>query len=156
MPEKENVSRLRAADFARICGTNKRTLHHYDQIGLFAPALRGENGYRYYSQEQYDVFMVIAALKELGMPLLDIKAYLDRRDPERLSALLDQQEIVRQAQQKAAELLSAAQQQSREMRTTITDYCENMLRQTEEILARSAGEVKNVRGALRQKAKNGG
>ena len=47
MPEKENVSRLRAADFARICGTNKRTLHHYDQIGLFAPALRGENGYRY-------------------------------------------------------------------------------------------------------------
>ena len=71
MPEKENVSRLRAADFARICGTNKRTLHHYDQIGLFAPALRGENGYRYYSQEQYDVFMVIAALKELGMPLLD-------------------------------------------------------------------------------------
>ena len=92
MPEQENVSRLRAADFARICGTNKRTLHHYDQIGLFAPALRGENGYRYYSQEQYDVFMVIAALKELGMPLLDIKAYLDRRDPERLSALLDQQE----------------------------------------------------------------
>ena len=50
MPEKENVSRLRAADFARLCGTNKRTLHHYDQIGLFAPALRGENGYRYYSQ----------------------------------------------------------------------------------------------------------
>lgn len=90
--EKENASRLRAADFARICGTNKRTLHHYDQIGLFAPALRGENGYRYYSQEQYDVFMVISALKELGMPLLDIKAYLDRRDPERLSALLDQQE----------------------------------------------------------------
>ena len=39
--EKENASRLRAADFARICGTNKRTLHHYDQIGLFAPALRG-------------------------------------------------------------------------------------------------------------------
>ena len=76
--EKENASRLRAADFARICGTNKRTLHHYDQIGLFAPALRGENGYRYYSQEQYDVFMVISALKELGMPLLDIKAYLDR------------------------------------------------------------------------------
>ena len=92
MGEKENASRLRAADFAHICGTNKRTLHHYDQIGLFAPALRGENGYRYYSQEQYDVFMVIAALKELGMPLLDIKAYLDRRDPERLTALLDQQE----------------------------------------------------------------
>ena len=79
-----------------------------------------------------------------------------KKAEDRARALVDQQEIVRQAQQKAAEMLSAAQQQSREMRTTITDYCENMLRQTEEILARSAGEVKNVRGALRQKAKNGG
>ena len=79
-----------------------------------------------------------------------------KKAEDRARALVDQQEIVRQAQQKAAEMLSAAQQQSREMRTTITDYCENMLRQTEEILARSSAEVKNVRGALRQKAKNGG
>ena len=79
-----------------------------------------------------------------------------KKAEDRARALVDQQEIVRQAQQKAAEMLSAAQQQSREMRTTITDYCENMLSQTEEILARSAAEVKNVRGALRQKAKNGG
>lgn len=78
-----------------------------------------------------------------------------KKAEDRARALIDQQEIVRQAQQKAAEILSAAQQQSREMRTTITDYCENMLRQTEETLARSAAEVKNVRGALRQKAKNG-
>ena len=78
-----------------------------------------------------------------------------KKAEDRARIMVDQQEIVRQAQQKAAELLSAAQQQSREMRTTITDYCENMLRQTEESLARSAAEVKNVRGALRQKAKNG-
>ena len=78
-----------------------------------------------------------------------------KKAEDRARVMVDQQEIVRQAQQKAAELLSAAQQQSREMRTTITDYCENMLRQTEETLARSAAEVKNVRGALRQKAKNG-
>ena len=78
-----------------------------------------------------------------------------KKAEDRARALVDQQEIVRQAQQKAAEILSSAQQQSREMRTTITDNCENMLRQTEETLARSAAEVKNVRGALRQKAKNG-
>ena len=78
-----------------------------------------------------------------------------KKAEDRARALVDQQEIVRQAQQKAAEILSSAHQQSREMRTTITDYCENMLRQTEESLARSAAEVKNVRGALRQKAKNG-
>ena len=78
-----------------------------------------------------------------------------KKAEDRARILVDQHEIVRQAQQKAAELLSAAQQQSREMRTTITDYCENMLRQTEESLAHSAAEVKNVRSALRQKAKKG-
>jgi len=76
-----------------------------------------------------------------------------KKAEDRARALVDGQEIVRQAQQRAAEILASAQQQSREMRTTVTDYCENMLRQSEEILARSAGEVKNVRSALRQKSK---
>lgn len=79
--EKENASRLRAADFARICGTQQANPAPLRPDWPVCPRPSGENGYRYYSQEQYDVFMVIAALKELGMPLLDIKAYLDRRDP---------------------------------------------------------------------------
>ena len=37
---------------------------------------------------------------------------------ERARAMVDHEEIVRQAQQKAAENLTAAQQQAREMRTT--------------------------------------
>lgn len=77
-----------------------------------------------------------------------------KKAEDRARALVDQEEIVKIAQQRAAELLSAAQQQSREMRTTITDYCENMLRQTEETLVRGASEVKNVRQTLRQSAKN--
>ncbi|MDD2993770.1 MAG: ATPase [Pygmaiobacter sp.] len=76
-----------------------------------------------------------------------------KKAEERARAMVDHEEIVRQAQQKATEILTAAQQQAREMRTTITDYCENMLRQTEEVLAKGACEVKNVRGALRQKSK---
>ena len=76
-----------------------------------------------------------------------------KKAEERARAMVDHEEIVRQAQQKAAEILTAAQQQAREMRTTITDYCENMLRQTEEVLTKGACEVKNVSGALRQKSK---
>lgn len=78
-----------------------------------------------------------------------------KKAEDRARALVDQEELVKIAQQRAGELLSAAQQQSREMRTTITDYCENMLRQTEETLVRGAAEVKNVRQTLRQTAKNG-
>ncbi|MDD3429132.1 MAG: ATPase [Oscillospiraceae bacterium] len=77
-----------------------------------------------------------------------------KKAEDRARALINEQEIVKQAQQRAAEILNASQTSAREMRTTVTDYCENMLRQTEEQLARSAAEVKNVRSTLRQTAKN--
>lgn len=41
-----------AGQFARLHQLNKRTLHYYDDIGLFSPAYKGENGYRYYTYQQ--------------------------------------------------------------------------------------------------------
>jgi len=84
---------LNAADFARMCGTTKRTLIHYENIGLFLPAGRDQNGYRYYSEVQYDVFMVITWLKDLGMSLDEIAAYIRVRDPEHFKDLLLQQVV---------------------------------------------------------------
>ncbi|MCI6640516.1 MAG: ATPase [Pygmaiobacter massiliensis] len=77
-----------------------------------------------------------------------------KKAEDRARALVDQEEIVKVAQQRAAEMLASTQQQAREMRTTVTEYCENMLKQTEEALAKSAAEVKTVRQTLRQNAKN--
>lgn len=79
---------IQTAEFAKMCGTSKRTLIHYEEIGLFSPQRRESNGYRYYSEQQYEVFQVIDTLKSLGMPLRDIKAYLERRSPEELDTLL--------------------------------------------------------------------
>ena len=80
---------------------------------------------------------------------------LVRKAEERARILGGEQEIVKAAQQRAAEIVGGAQTQAREMRTTVTEYCENMLRVTEEQLARNAAEVKTVRANLRQTAKNG-
>ena len=77
-----------------------------------------------------------------------------KKAEDRARVLVGEEQIVRASQQRAAEILSSAQSQSREMRTTVTDYCENMLRITEEQLARNAAEVKTVRANLRQNAKN--
>lgn len=82
---------IRTGDFARLCGTNKRTLFHYDAIGLFSPALTDEKGYRYYSESQCDTFFTITCLKELGMPLQEIKRYIDGRGPKQLRRLLEEQ-----------------------------------------------------------------
>ena len=68
-------------EFAKICHVEKHVLFHYDEIGLFKPAVVKENGYRYYSYHQYDTFAVIRTLKRLGTSLRDIKIYLEQRDP---------------------------------------------------------------------------
>lgn len=80
----KNPQYLTTGEFARLCGVSKHTLFHYDELGVFSPAVKAENGYRYYSMAQIDVFFVISTLKELDIPLREIKAYLDRRSPEEL------------------------------------------------------------------------
>jgi DNA-binding transcriptional MerR regulator len=78
-------------EFAKIVGVTKYTLFHYDKLGIFSPQIKGENEYRYYSAFQVEPFFVISALKELGMPLKEIKAYLDIRNPKELISLLNNQ-----------------------------------------------------------------
>lgn len=38
-----------SGEFAKLTGVNKRTLHYYNEIGLFRPEIIGENGYHYYT-----------------------------------------------------------------------------------------------------------
>lgn len=83
---------INTSKFAKLCNTNKRTLIHYDEIGLFKPAYTDERGYRYYSENQCDVFFTITCLKDLGMPLKEIKAYVTHQNPTDLRLLLLEQE----------------------------------------------------------------
>ena len=79
---------LTTGEFARICGVNKQTLFHYDQIGILCPEIMGDNGYRYYSYLQLDTYNTIAMLKELDMPLSEIREFLNSRTPEAFLELL--------------------------------------------------------------------
>ena len=89
--QKFNDPCIKTGDFARLCGTNKRTLIHYDEIGLFKPAYTDDRGYRYYSESQFDVFFTINCLSKLGMPLREIGAFLNHRNPQALKKLLLEQ-----------------------------------------------------------------
>lgn len=90
--QKFNKPCIKTGDFAKLCNTNKRTLIHYDEIGLFSPAYTDEKGYRYYTESQCDVFFTITCLKDIGMPLKEIKTYIDRRNPAALKELLREQQ----------------------------------------------------------------
>lgn len=79
---------LRTAAFAALAGVNKKTLHYYDEIGLFRPAYVNEKGYRFYSPFQLDRLALIVTLKDLGVPLKVIGEYLNGGDLARVDQIL--------------------------------------------------------------------
>jgi vacuolar-type H+-ATPase subunit H len=79
-----------------------------------------------------------------------------KKAEERARILTSDAEIVKAAQQRAAEISSSTQAEMRALRQKVTDYCDNMLRNTEEVMAENAAQVKNVRANLRQNGKKNG
>ena len=80
---KKSFKSLTTAQFAKLHGVNKRTLHYYDDIGLFSPRAKGENGYRFYDAAQSLDFEYIRMLKELNMSIDEIAAYCKAPTPAR-------------------------------------------------------------------------
>lgn len=39
---RQNTVKMTTAQFAELHGVNRRTLHYYDDIGLFSPCQKGE------------------------------------------------------------------------------------------------------------------
>lgn len=72
---KNKIAVFTAGEFAKLHHLNKRTLHYYDDIHLFSPQYKGDNGYRYYSYEQSMELENILALRELGMSIDEIREY---------------------------------------------------------------------------------
>ena len=74
---------------------------------------------------------------------------------ERARGLVSDQEITKRDQQRAVEILTAAQQQAKEISRSATTYCETILKNSEEVLARSVSDIKNTRMNLRSVASRG-
>jgi DNA-binding transcriptional MerR regulator len=65
---------LRIASFARLGGVSAKQLRAYDALGLFRPAwVDPSSGYRLYSPAQLPELRRILALRQLGMPLAEIR-----------------------------------------------------------------------------------
>ena len=86
---KNSRNYFTTGEFARICGVKKQTLFHYDEIGIFRPAITGENGYRYYSYTQIETFQVLMTLRDLNVPLAEIRDHMEHRSPQALLDLLE-------------------------------------------------------------------
>lgn len=70
---------LKIGDFARLAGTNLRTLRYYEEIGLLHPARRSAGGFRYYRTHDLDRLRMVASLQRLGLELSRIRELMDTR-----------------------------------------------------------------------------
>jgi DNA-binding transcriptional MerR regulator len=70
--------RLTIGQVARLSGLTTRALRHYDKLGVLRPAEVGDgNGYRWYGRDHVEIARHIRVLRELEVPLDDIRRILD-------------------------------------------------------------------------------
>ena len=84
---------MKIQDVIDLTGVTKRTLHHYDAIGLLSPAKDKSSGYRDYSDDDLNRLQAILFYKTLGLTLGEIKAVLNE-DGDRLTTLEKQKQAL--------------------------------------------------------------
>lgn len=89
---RKEMKKLTTAQFAKLHAVNKRTLHYYDEIGLFCPYTKSDHGYRYYHASQSIDFEYIRMLKELNMSIEQIAAFRQNPTPDDFLEIVDEKE----------------------------------------------------------------
>ena len=80
-------------EFATLNNINKRTLHYYDEIGLFSPACKDpDTGYRYYTCYQTTQLSFIRMMRESGSGIKEIMAYTSHPSSTRFQELAKAQQ----------------------------------------------------------------
>ena len=73
-----------------------------------------------------------------------------RSAEEKAKALVAEEAITRLAQEKAGEIISAAQTKSREMRKAAQDFVDDLMRRADDGLALNLAEIRKTRASLKQ------
>src|SRR3954463_3325566 len=70
-------TRVTIGDFSRASHLSIKTLRHYHEAGLLEPSeVDPTNGYRYYSEDQIPAAQVVRRLRDLQMPVAEVRAVL--------------------------------------------------------------------------------
>lgn len=75
MPKTYTISQL-----AKCFKLSRSTLLYYHRKKIFQPSIRGDNNYRFYSEEDYQVLKKICTLRQIGIPLKQIVSVIKHKD----------------------------------------------------------------------------
>jgi DNA-binding transcriptional MerR regulator len=108
-------------EVSRIKGITKKALRFYERIGLLIPASTDpENGYRYYSTDQFAQIDIIKALRGVDASPLEIRAILNKKNMGDFMEFLDSQRskagLRIEALKRNLDLISGVQRTIRESR----------------------------------------
>ena len=94
---------FKIGEIAELFHLNVKTLRYYDEIDLVKPeSIDEETGYRYYSTAQFEQLNTIRYLRELDVPLEEIRAFLNNRETGKIENILKTQ--IRQVEEKQQQL----------------------------------------------------
>jgi len=77
--------------FAKLCNISAHTLRYYEKIGVLRHIARNANGHRFFTEKDINWITFVKRLKDMGMPLEDIKRYADLREQGETTAELRKQ-----------------------------------------------------------------
>ena len=107
-------AQLTVGEMAKLAGISRQTLIYYDKEGIFRPSsVNRETGYRYYTADQLETLVNILNLREVGVPLREIRAHMAARTAEGTAALLREQAA--RAREEAARWETAARRLERKV-----------------------------------------
>lgn len=86
---KEKNYLYTSGEFAKLTGINKRTLHYYNNIGLFSPEIIEKNGYHYYTCFQFARLELIFILRKIGLSIDEIREYVTGPSDESFSQIME-------------------------------------------------------------------
>ena len=84
-----DVQLLTIGEFSRMTFLSVKTLRHYHETGLLAPAkIDASTGYRYYDVSQVATAQVVRRFRDLDLPIERLRAFLAAADEEARNAVI--------------------------------------------------------------------
>lgn len=123
---------MKSGEFARLCGTTKNTLIHYDDLGILRPSQRETNGYRSYTLDDYMTFVVVRALAQAGFSLKQIAQLVQDRDADALAQAAAENLVAIEAQRAALDRSALLLREIERQAQTAQDFEPGIVRLAEQ------------------------
>jgi len=77
--------------FSTLTNISAHTIRYYEKIGVLKHVARNASGHRFFTAKDVDWIGFVKRLKEVGMPLDNIKLYADLREKGEATSVLRKQ-----------------------------------------------------------------